>query len=122
MAARVSIVRTLFFLYAALWLAFAAATLLRLLPGGPDQALSAGIVAALMLGDAAALALAGWALGRGGRLAWLFALAVLLANTVLTFADQMGVWDWLVLGLEVAMLALLASVAGQYLGRGPGRR
>jgi hypothetical protein len=34
MAARVSIVRTLFFLYAALWLAFAAATLLRLLPGG----------------------------------------------------------------------------------------
>jgi hypothetical protein len=50
---------------------------------------------------------------------------VLLANTVLTFADQMGVWDWLRLpgvALEVAMLALLVSVAGQYLGRGPGRR
>jgi hypothetical protein len=122
MAARVSIVRTLFFLYAAVWLAFATATVLRLLPGGPDQAPAAGILAALMLGDAAALALAGWWLGRRSRLAWLFALAVLLANTVLTFADQMGGWDWLVLALEVAMLALLVSVAGQYLGSGPGRR
>lgn len=121
MATRITVVRVLFFLYAALWLAFAAATVLRLLPGSPDQA-SAGILAALMLGDTAALAVAGWWLGRGGRLAWLFALAVLLANTVLTFTDQMGVWDWLVLGLEVLMLALLVSVAGQYLGRGPGRR
>ncbi len=116
MAARASIVRTLFFLYAALWLVFAALTLLRLLPGGPDQAPAAGILAALMLGDAAALAVAGWGLGRRSRLAWFFALAVLLANTVLTFADQMGVWDWLVLALEVVMLALLVSVARSYVG------
>jgi hypothetical protein len=54
----IRLLRILFFLYAAVWLAFAAATLLRLLPGGPDQA-AAGILAALMLADAAALALAG---------------------------------------------------------------
>lgn len=114
----IRLLRLLFFLYAAVWLAFAAATLLRLLPGGPDQA-AAGILAALMLADAAALALAGWWLGRGGRLAWFFALAVLLANTVLTFTDQMGVWDWLVLALEVVMLTLLLSVARSYVRTKP---
>jgi hypothetical protein len=112
----IRLLRILFFLYALVWLVFAAITLLRLLPGGPDQALMAGILAALMLGNAAALAVAGWGLGRGGRLAWFFALAVLLANTVLTFTDQMGVWDWLVLALEVVMLAMLLSTARSYVG------
>jgi lysylphosphatidylglycerol synthetase-like protein (DUF2156 family) len=102
-----------------LWLAFAAATLVGGIPGIPDAGPAAAVMAALMLGNAAALALAGWWLGRRSRLAWLFALAVLLANTVLTFADQMGVWDWLVLALEVVMLALLVSVARSYVRTKP---
>ena len=47
---------------------------------------------------------------------WLaFAVAVLVINILMTITDQMGLWDWLVLALEVVMLALLLSVARSYM-------
>ncbi|HSN78241.1 MAG TPA: hypothetical protein VL334_24480 [Anaerolineae bacterium] len=112
----IRLLRILFFLDAVIWLVFGVAILARVIPGAPDQASTAGIIAVLMLGNAAALALAGWGLGRRSQLAWLFALALLLVNTVLTVADQMGLWDWLFLALELAMLGLLLAVARRYVG------
>lgn len=110
----IRIVRALFFLDAAIWLAFAVATYLRLLPGIPDQGAMAGVMAALMLGNAAALAVAGWGLGRQTPIFYFFAVAVLVVNMVLTITDQMGVWDWLILVLEAAMLGLLLAVGQRY--------
>lgn len=115
----IRLVQALFFLDALIWLAFAGALLARLIPGGPDQALAAGILAALMLGNAAALALAGWALGRRSKLAYFLALGLLALNIVLTVADQMGLWDWLFLAWEVLILALLLGSAKSYVRKEP---
>lgn len=113
----VRLVQVLFVLDAAIWLAFAVATYLRILPGIPDQGAMTGVMAALMLGNAAALAVAGWGLGRQSLIFYFFAVAVLVVNIVLTVTDQMGLWDWLILALEAVMLGLLLGVGKRYVGR-----
>ena len=111
----IKLLRALFFLDAAIWLAFAVAIYMRIIPGIPDQEPAVGMMAALMLGNAAALAAAGWGLGRQSPIFYFFAVAVLVINILMTITDQMGLWDWLVLALEVVMLALLLSVARSYM-------
>lgn len=110
------ITQALLFLDAAIWLTFAVAIVARLIPGGPDQALAAGVVAVLMLGNAAALALAGWGLGRGGKLAFVYAIALLAVNIVLSITDQVSRWDWLFLAWEVVLLGLVLAGAKHHLG------
>jgi hypothetical protein len=107
---------------AAVWAAFAVALAARLIPGGPDQALAVGVVAALMLSNAAAMLLAAWRLGRGGKLAYFYAVALLVVNVALSIADQMGLWDWLFLAWEVVLLALVLAQAQSYVGAGRSAR
>jgi hypothetical protein len=113
----IGLLRALFFLDAAIWLIFAAATFLGGIPGIPDAGPAAAVMAALMLGNATALAVAGWGLGRQTPIPYFFAVVVLVVNMVLTITDQMGVWDWLILALEAAMLGLLLGVCKRYVGR-----
>ena len=48
---------------------------------------------------------------------WLaFAVAVLVINILMTITDQMGLWDWLTLALEVLLLGLLLAVGRRYVG------
>jgi hypothetical protein len=112
----IKLLRALFFLDAAIWLVFAAATLMGGIPGIPNAGPAAAVMAALMLGNAAALAVAGWGLGRQTPVFYFFAVAVLVVNMVLTVTDQMGLWDWLILALEAAMLGLLLGVGKRYVG------
>ena len=74
------------------------------------------MMAALMLGNGAALAAAGWGLGRQSPSFYFFAVAVLVVNILMTITDQMGLWDWLTLALEVLLLGLLLAVGRRYVG------
>jgi hypothetical protein len=97
----------LFFLNALIWLAFGIATLVGVGARNPGQPWMLAVIGALMFGNAAAMALAGWGIGRGGWLWMLVALAVLGVNILLTFTDQVGLLDWLTLAIDLAILGVL---------------
>jgi hypothetical protein len=104
------VLKILLYLNAAIWLGFGVATAWRMTYAGSMGLLGVTVVGVLMLGNAAAFALAGWGIGRGRKLMEYFALALLAVNILLTFTDQVGLLDWLTLILDVVILGLLAAV------------
>jgi hypothetical protein len=77
----------LLFVNVAIWVAFSTWTFIYLSSGSAEQNIGYLVVALLMLGNACAFLLAGLGLGKPSRLTWLFALAVLIVNILLTFTD-----------------------------------
>jgi hypothetical protein len=69
------------------------------------------VVGILMFGNAGAMLLAGIGIGKPRRLFYLFAMAVLAVNIILTFTDQFGIFDLLTL------LAFLILARSWYLRR-----
>jgi hypothetical protein len=108
----------LFFVNAAIWLAFAIATLLRSAPFAPAGGNGPAVLAALMLGNAAALLVAGLGIGRQTRLFFFYALLVLALNIVLTLSDQFGVYDFITLIITGFLLGLLLATRSNYLTAG----
>lgn len=104
----VRLARSLFYVNAATWLGLAVVSLLRL-SGRSGPALTPLIVATLMAGNAAAMALAGILLGRPRKHWYLAALALLAVNILLTFTDQFGLLDFLTLIVDLAAAGLLLS-------------
>ena len=107
--------RGLFFLNAAIWLVFGVLSLVRLVGNG-GGAVVGWVVAILMFGNAGAMALSGALLGKRKRLFYLFALAVLAVNIVLTFADQVGALDWITFAIDLVLVGILVVGRGQFLG------
>jgi len=68
-----------------------------------------------MFGNASAMCLAGWGLERRNRWFYAFALVVLGINIILTFTDQVGIYDWITLAIDLILLALLILVRKEYL-------
>jgi hypothetical protein len=102
------IAQWLFALNTLVWLALGAATLVRM----NDRSPSAGVwlIAALMAGNAAAMAICAWGLGWRLRLFDLFALLVLAVNILLTFTDQFGYLDLLTLLLDLVLFILVIAL------------
>ncbi|MFZ2486536.1 MAG: hypothetical protein WAZ19_00310 [Anaerolineae bacterium] len=100
-------VRVLFVINALVWLSFAFGMARRAGIADQEQAIGYTVVAVLLAGNAAAMLLAGWVLRWRSRLSFIFAAALLLVNLLLTFTDQVGLWDWLTAALDALMLALL---------------
>ena len=67
-----------------------------------------------MLGNAAAFGLAGYGLGSGSRWAYLLALAVVALNLPLTLTDQVGLYDWITLGIDGLLLVLLLAARKEF--------
>jgi MFS family permease len=99
--------QALFYMNAVIWLVFAIASIAGILIHNPEQALMSWLIAILMLGNAAALLLSGVLMPRSGRPGFLFALAVVLANIMLTFTDQFGTLDLITLLMDLLLLVLL---------------
>ncbi|MGW8251700.1 MAG: hypothetical protein ACWGO1_13735 [Anaerolineales bacterium] len=97
----------LFYLNAVIWLVFGVTSLLRLSSTGSTAYITLLVIAVLMLGNAAAMLLAGWGLGRRSRWLYFFAMAVLAVNILLTFTDQFGIFDLLTLLIDIGVLTLL---------------
>ncbi|MBN2549251.1 MAG: hypothetical protein JXB15_08845 [Anaerolineales bacterium] len=99
----------LFFLNTLIWLILALTTYLQ-------SAFSLSwILALLMLGNAAAMALAGWGLYKKDRRAYYFSLALLGVNILLTFTDQFGLLDGITLAIDLVLLGLLFFQRDRYL-------
>jgi hypothetical protein len=96
--------QALFFLNAAIWVAFGISSIERILSRNPDQALTAWIIAILMFGNTAAMLLSGVVVTRPGRLGYSFALAVLGVNILLTFTDQVGALDLITVCIDMVIL------------------
>jgi hypothetical protein len=111
---RVHLAQILFFLNALIWLVF----MLLFLSDSALERFSTFLVSGLMFGNALAMLLAGLGLGWTNRLAYLFALALLVVNILLTFTDQFGLLDFLTLLLDLVILGLLVAVLKIYFHRG----
>ena len=105
----------LFFLNAAIWLVFGIVSLVRL-GGSEGGAVTALVVAILMFGNAGALALSGALLARRRLIFYLFALAVLAVNIVLTFTDQVGALDWITFAVDLLLAGILIVARKQFYG------
>lgn len=118
----------LFYVNAAIWLAFGLLGLILPVEGNQASAMTRGIVAVMMFANAGTMALIGWALAKRPqhparlRLVYYLALVVLLVNIVLTVTDQFGLLDLLVLLVDLALLALLLFRRSAYLDGGVGWR
>ena len=97
--------RVLFFLDAAIWLALGITSLFRV-SRGPTTMITAIVIGVLMFGNAGAMMVSGFGLGKWRGFYYL-ALAVLLVNIVLTFTDQVGLLDILTFALDLVLLILL---------------
>ena len=106
--------QALFFLNAVVWLAFGILWLVDTAGRTPVQATTAWITGILMLGNVGAMLLSGIGLGTRRRLFFLFALVVLVVNLVLTLTDQVGLFDWITLGIDLVLLALLVATLRLY--------
>lgn len=113
----VQLAKGLFFLNGLIWLGLSVAGVLRLVGGNPA---TLAVVSLLMFGNSAAMFLAGLLLGEGRRLGYVFALALLLVNILLTFTDQVGLLDWLTVAIDLILLGLLLGSYRVYVGRGKG--
>lgn len=68
-----------------------------------------------MLGNAAAMLVAGIGIGRQNRLFFFFAILVLVLNLLLSLTDQFGVYDFITLLITGFLLGLLIATRSQYL-------
>jgi hypothetical protein len=93
----------LLFANVVIWLIFGSISILRIFERHPEQYVIAWVIALMMLGNAAAMGLAGWAIAQRGFWTF-FALAVLGVNIVLTFTDQVGFLDWATFAINLAIL------------------
>jgi uncharacterized membrane protein len=102
----------LFSLNAAIWLAFGIVSLVDpRIPGLTGQ-----IIAFLMFGNAGALLLSAYGIGKRKKWLYFVAGAVLAVNILLTFSDQMGVYDWATLALDLVLVGLLIAIRKEYPG------
>ena len=99
--------RLLFALNGLIWLLISGLSVPRL-PGSNDEYYVLYlIILLLMFANAGAMFVAALWLGARRWLSYLFALALLFGNIVLTFTDQVGFWDLLTLFLDLGILLLL---------------
>ena len=104
----------MFVLNAVIWFVLGGASLARVVSSGRAQTITLAVVALLVLANAVAMLVAGLLLAPRRRWAWLFGLALLAANIVLTFTDQFGLFDLLTLLIDVALLGLLIGTHRLY--------
>jgi uncharacterized membrane protein YsdA (DUF1294 family) len=103
----VLIVQTLFFINATIWLVFGIMGILRLENGNTTPENVLWVITFLMFGNVGAMLIAGLWLGRRSKWVFIFALAVLVVNILLTFTDQVGFFDILTALIDLGILGLL---------------
>lgn len=107
--------QVLFFLLGIIWIAFGAATLVRMFNSGTNLTITLWIIALLMFGNARALLFLGWGIGRQNRIFFSMGILVLGANILLTVTDEFGTFDLITLILNLVLLVLLIVTRSRYL-------
>jgi len=78
----------------------------------------AWVLAGLMAGNAGAMLLIGWGLAKQKKGFFYLAVVVLAANIVLTVTDEFGLFDLMVLLIDLVLLVLLIATRTRYLSAG----
>jgi len=107
--------QALFFVNAAVWLAFGVFSLVRLATGTAAQTLVLLVVAILMFGNVGAMLVAGAGIGTRRRPFYYFGAVVLVVNIVLTVTDEFGLFDFITLVIDLMLLGLLIVTRSHYL-------
>ncbi|MCA9947636.1 MAG: hypothetical protein KC449_29350, partial [Anaerolineales bacterium] len=103
----IQLIKWLFWLNAAVWLAFGIGSMVRIGTGAPGGTAVLTIIAVLMLGNVAAFLWCSWAVQKQASWYRFTVMAVLAVNILLTFTDQFGLLDFLTLLLDLILLALV---------------
>ena len=101
------IAQILLYLNAAIWVALAVTSLIRLEKNDTLPLITLLVISFLMFCNAGAMFIAGVTIVRGKRWYLYFAIAVLVVNIILTFTDQVGIFDWLTLIIDIFILGLI---------------
>ena len=109
------VTQALFFLNAAIWLSLGILSLARIESRNSHQAITAWIVAILMLGNAGVMLLSGVVIGKQQKRFYYLAVAVVVVNILLTVTDQFGMLDLITLVIDLVLLGLLVATRGRYL-------
>jgi len=104
----VIVAQAIFLLNAAIWILFSILTLRRM------HESTAWIIAILMAGNAGAMLLAGWGIGKRQKWFYYLGIAVLAVNIVLTVTDEFGLFDLITLLIDVILLVLLLATRSRY--------
>ena len=113
------IARFLFFLNTIIWLALAVYSLLRVAASSGRPANHNPVmilIVILMVGNAAAMLAAGFAISRRIPIFYFFALLILAINILLTFTDQFGVLDFITLLIDLILFFLLLTAKREFTG------
>lgn len=107
----------LFWLNAAVWLTFGIWSMMRIGSNSDVNPITLWAIAILMLGNTAAFIWCGWAVQKQASWYRYTILLVLFVNILLTFTDQVGLFDILTLLLDLILLVLLLMLFQQRNGR-----
>ena len=97
--------RNALFFNALVWAILSVLSFVRAAQGDSDYR---WILSGLMLANAAVMAIFGIILDYGRRWAFLISVLYMVVNAVLSITDQFGVWDALILFINLVTLGLLA--------------
>ncbi len=104
---QITLAQVLFFLNAAIWVFFLFLFLSdQVTPGDP---ISSWLVPILMVGNAIAMLVCGLGLRKRTRFFYYLAVLVIGINILLTFTDQVGLFDYLTLLIDLVILVLLVA-------------
>lgn len=104
----------LFFVNAAIWLLIGSVSLTRIFANSSGQHVTAWVIAILMIGNVAAMLIAGIGIGKRKRWLYYFGILVLFVNIILTITDQFGIVDFVTLVIDVLLLGLLVFTKSSY--------
>ena len=107
--------QVLLFILGAIWILFGVASLISLVNSSTNPTVTLWVVAILMFGNAGALLVIGWGIGKQKRLFFYLGIIVLAANIFLTVTDEFGAFDLITLIIDLALLALLIVTRSRYL-------
>ena len=102
--------QVLLLLNTVIWLAFGIASLERGSATSQISPLAATVIALMMFGNAGAMLVCAWLVGRRLQRFYFFAYAVLFVNILLTITDQVGIYEVITLLLDLIVLGLLVAV------------
>ncbi len=80
-----------------------------------DSPFATVIIATLMLGNTAAMWVSGYGLGKNRKIYYYFGTIVLIVNLVLTLTDQVGLFDWITLVIDLVLVGLLLATRTSFL-------
>jgi hypothetical protein len=103
---------TLFLLHALIWVLLGVVSVARM--AGQGSATSVVVVAVLMFVYAAVALWLAWGMWKRRPLLYYLALAALVVNAIMSLTDQVGLWDVLVLFVDVVTLVLLLAARGWF--------